>query len=191
MSRNMNNNFQKLAVGALMLITPIISQATSKHDYGQVDIIVKNNQPCFYLSGYTREVIVAEDTNKLTYAIISEGSKDLFIMNNVYLDIPNSPQSCLSVLKMEALTNKPTISLNKPYWIELKLGVKNEFINGANYVSEFCLIEDKNGSSIVKVDYKINPNPSKNAIPYCSIKEFEESKSWLQELKEWLQGFFG
>lgn len=177
MSCNMNNKFWKILAGILIPIIPIISQAMSKPDYGQVDITIKDSQPCFYLSGYTREVSAAEDTNKLVYAIIFEGSKDLFIVNNVYLDIPNSPRSCLSVSEMEALTSEPIISLNKPYGVELKLGIKDEFINGANYVSEFCLIEDKNRSSIVKVDYKINPNSSKNATAYCSSKEFKKIKA--------------
>nr|WP_317200917.1 hypothetical protein [uncultured Psychrobacter sp.] len=187
----MKNKVQKFLISTLLLITPFVSQAMSKPDYGQVDIVVKNNQPCFYLSGYTREVATADDTNKLTYAILFEGSKDLFIVNNVYLDIPNNPQSCLLVTDMEALTSEPNISLDKPYGIELKLGIKDEVINGANYVSEFCVTEKNSRYKIVEVDYKINPDPTKNATDYCSNKEFKEEKSWFQELKEWLSGFFG
>lgn len=52
----MNHNFQKVMISTLMLGTSITCQAMSKSDYGQVDITVKNNQPCFYLSDYTRDV---------------------------------------------------------------------------------------------------------------------------------------
>ena len=186
----MKNKFQKFIISTLLLVTPFVCQAMSKPDYGQVDIVVKNNQPCFYLAGYTREVAVANDNNKLTYAIVSEGSEDLFIVNNVYLDIPNSPQSCLSLSKMEALTSEPNISIDKPYWIELKLGIKDDFINGANYVSEFCVSENKSRLSIVEVDYKINPDPFENAAAYCTNELLEEERSWFQELKEWLSGLF-
>lgn len=187
----MKNNFQKIIIGILMFIIPIISQAMSKPDYGQVDVIIKNKQPCFYLSGYTREVTAADDTNKLTYGIVFEGSKDLFIVNNVYLDIPNSPQSCLSVTDMEALTKETTISLDKPYGIELKLGIKDDFINGANYVSEFCLTEDNGNYEVLKADRgRVNPN-SDEVINYCTNELLEEEKSWFQELKQWLSGFFG
>ncbi len=187
----MKNKFQKFLISALLLITPMISQAMSKPDYGQVDIVIRNNQPCFYLAGYTREFAVAEDTNKLTYAIVFEGSKDLFIVNNVHLDIPNSPQSCLSVSDMGALTSKPTISLDTPYGIELKLGIKDEVINGANYVSEFCLIKENNEYKVVEADRgRVTPN-SNEVTNYCTNVLLEEEKSWFQELKEWLSGFFG
>ena len=187
----MKNKFQKFLISALLLITPIISQAMSKLDYGQVDIVVKNNQPCFYLAGYTREVAVAEDTNKLTYAIVFEGSEDLFLLNNIYLDIPNSPKTCLPVSAMNTLTDESNIILNKAYGVELVLGIKDEVINGANYVSEFCLSENESRLSIVEVDYEINPDPSKNATAYCTNELLEEERSWFQELKEWLSGFFG
>lgn len=186
----MNHNLQKIVIFTLMLGISTTSQAMSKNDYGQVDIVVKNNQPCFYLSGYTREVATADDINKLTYGVVFEGSKDWFIVNNVYLDIPNNPQSCLLVTDMQALTSEPKISLDKPYGIELKLGIKDAFINSANYVSEFCVTEKNSRYKIVEVDYKINPDPTKNATNYCSNREFKEKKSWSQELKEWLSGFF-
>lgn len=187
----MKNKVQKFLISTLLLTTPFVSQAISKPDYGQVDIVVKNNQPCFYLSSYTREVAVADDTNKLTYGIVFEGSKDLFIVNNVYLDIPNSPQSCLSVSDMKVLTSEPTISLDTPYGIELKLGIKDDFTNGANYVSEFCLTKQNNEYKVVEADRgRVTPN-SDEVTNYCTNELLEEEKSWFQELKEWLSGFFG
>lgn len=186
----MNHNFQKVMIITLMLGTSIKCQAMSKPDYGQVNITVKDGQPCFYLSGYTREVELEKDVNKLTYAIVFEGSKDLFIVHNTYLDIPNSPQSCLPISQMEALTSKPTISLNKPYGIELKLGIQNEYANGANYVSEFCLTKNNNTYKIVEADRgRVTPN-SDEVTNYCTDKELEDRKSWFQKLKKWVKGFF-
>lgn len=183
----MTNSFRKTTLTALLFLIPCLGQATSKPDYGQVDIIVKNSQPCFYLSGYTRQVAQDSDPNKLVYAILFRGSRDLFIVHNTYLDIPNNPQTCLPVSAMESLTAEATVIPNKPYGIELILGIENDYSNGANYMSEFCLAEDKGRFSIVEVDYKKNPNPDDNAIAYCSNKELKEQKSWFQILKEWLR----
>lgn len=190
MSCNMNNNFQKIVIGILVLIIPIISQAMSKRDYGQVDVTIKDSQPCFYLADYTREVAAVDDNNKLTYAILYEGSEDLFIVNNVYLDISNSPQSCLPVSEMEALTSEPTISLNKPYGIELKLGIKDELVNGANYISEFCLAKNNGEYVVVKANRgRVTPN-SDEVTNYCTNELLVEEKSWFQRLKKWFIGLF-
>ncbi len=186
----MNHNVRKVMITTLMLGTSITCQAMSKPDYGQVNITVKDDQPCFYLSGYTREVELEKDVNKLTYAIVFEGSKDLFIVHNTYLDIPNSPQSCLPISEMEALTSQPTIRLNKPYGIELKLGIRNEYVNGANYVSEFCIIKNNNTYKIVEADRgRVTPN-SDEVTNYCTDNELEERKGWFQKLKKWVKGFF-
>lgn len=186
----MNHNVQKVIISTLLLGTSITCQAMSKPDYGQVDITVKNNQPCFYLSDYTREVELEKDINKLKYAIVSEGAKDLFIVHNTYLDIPNSPQSCLPISEMEALTNQPTTSLDKPYGVELKLGIKDEYSNGANYVSEFCITKNNNAYKIIEADRgRVTPN-SDEVTNYCTDKELEENKGWFQKLKEWVKGFF-
>ncbi len=92
---------------------------------------------------------------------------------------------------MKILTDESTIICNKPYGIELVLGIKDEFINGANYVSGFCAFKNESRLSVVEVDYKINADPSKNATAYCTSTELKESESWFQKLKEWLSGFFG
>lgn len=186
----MNHNIQKVIISTLIIGTSVTCQAMSKPDYGQVDITVKNNQPCFYLSSYTREVELEKDVNKLTYAIVFEGSKDLFIAHNTYLDIPNSPQSCLPVSQMQALTSQSTISLNKPYGVELKLGIEDEYSNSTNYVSEFCITEDSNDYKIVEADRgRVTPNLDE-VTNYCTDNKLEEKKGWFQKLKEWVKGFF-
>jgi len=186
----MNHNFQKVMISTLILGTSITCQAMSKPDYAPVNITVKNNQPCFYLSGYTRKVKLEKDINKLTYAIVFEGSKDLFIVHNTYLDVPNSPQSCLPISEMEALTSQPTISLYKPYGVELKLGIEDEHSNSANYVSDFCITADSDDYKIVEADRgRVTPN-SDEVTNYCTDNELEERKGWFQKLKEWVKGFF-
>lgn len=186
----MNHNIQKVIISTLMLGTSITCQAMSKPDYGQVNITIKNNQPCFYLSGYTREVELEKDINKLTYAMVFEGAKDLFIVHNIYLYIPNSTQSCLPISEMEALTSQPTISLDKPYGVELKLGIEDEYSNSANYVSEFCITADRDDYKIVEADRgRVTPN-SDEVTNYCTDKELQERKDWFQKLKEWVKGFF-
>lgn len=185
----MNHNFQKVMIFTLMLGTSITCQAMSKPDYGQVDITVENNQPCFYLSDYTRDVELEKDVNKLIYAIVFEGAKDLFIVHNTYLDIPNSLQSCLQLSQMEALTNQPTISLDKPYGVELKLGIKGEFTNGVNYISEFCITEDNGDYKIVEADRGRVPPNSDEVTNYCTDSELEERKGWFQKLKDWVKSF--
>lgn len=183
----MKYKFRKLIIFNLILTASFTCQAMSKPDYGQVDIAIKDNQPCFYLSGYTSEVESEKDINKLTYAIVFEGAKDLFIVKNTHLDIPNSPHSCLPVSEMQALTNQSTIILNKPYGIELKLGIKNEYSNGANYTSEFCIIENQNDYEIVEVNRgKVTPN-SDEVTNYCTDKKLEERKSWFQKFKDWIE----
>ncbi len=185
----MNHNVQKVIISTLILGTAITCQAMSKPDDGQVNITIKNNQPCFYLSGYTRKVELEKDISKLTYAIIFEGSKDLFIVHNTYLDIPNTPQNCLPISEMEALTSQPTINLDKPYGIELKLGIESEYANGANYVSEFCITKNNNTYKIVEADRgRVAPNLDE-VTNYCTDNELEESKGWFQKLKDWVKIF--
>ena len=91
---------------------------------------------------------------------------------------------------MEALTSQPTVSLNKPYGIELKLGIQNEYANGTNYILEFCITKNHNTYKIVEADRgRVTPN-SDEVTNYCTDNELEERKGWFQKLKKWVKGFF-